>query len=58
MALVTKLKQTLLRRTVYQDRDPVWVAAWVNNGEESGYSAYNLRTLLKEVLKIQGKENG
>jgi len=55
MSFVTQLKRTQLKRTVYQGRDPIWIAAWVSNGEESGYSSYSLHALLKEVVKLQGE---
>ena len=56
MAFVTQLEQTMLKRTLHPDRPPIWEAVWLaEDNEESGYSAYDLRVLLKNVLTMQGK---
>lgn len=52
--LVTQLKNTHVKRTTYQGRGPIWEAIWMaEDNEESGYSAYNLHTLLRAVLTMQ-----
>lgn len=57
MEFVTQLNPgTHIKRFTPEGFDPKWAAKWVQNGEESGYSAYDLRVLLKEVLKMQGAE--
>jgi len=56
MEFVTQLKNTHLKRTTNPGFPPIWEAVWLaEDNEESGYSAYNLRTLLREVLIMQGK---
>ena len=55
MAFVTQLNPgAKIKRTAHPVREPIWEALWANEDEEeSGYSAYSLHTLLREVLKIQ-----
>ena len=55
-AFVTDLNPgTHLKLMVWPEREPIWTAWWIENGEEDASSHYDLRVLLKNVLEMQEK---
>ena len=61
MEFVTQLKNTQVKRSTYPGRGPIWEARWLSEDEQgpyqAGYAAYSLKTLISEVLQLQGKGN-